>query len=94
MKKLIFTLSLFAFHSVFSQYWTGKTYAETKREQERKAYDDNYNNANRNQRNSNLGTGGGVDKKAVEELAEQFRRNSGKASFSTNTNYSMNMKMM
>lgn len=35
-----------------------------------------------------------VDKKAVEELAEQFRRNSGKASSSTNTNYSMNMKMM
>lgn len=54
-----------------------KTYAETRREQDNKAYNEAYLDDIRRQRNSSTGTGG-VDRKAVDELAAKFRFNAGK----------------
>lgn len=81
MRSIYITLLLLTTYATYAQptpEYRIKTYAETKREQENKVYNENYLNDIRNQRNSNVGSGGDVDKQAAKELAEQFKRNAGK----------------
>src|SRR5689334_8933481 len=51
-----------------------KTFAESRRESDSRAYNESYLNDIRNQRNFAAG-GGGVNEKAVQELVAQFRQN-------------------
>jgi len=78
----LFIILLLCFISTgfaFAQPTTTKTYAETKREQDNKAYNDAYNNSNRVNNNSRGSGRAGVNSDAVNQLAEQFRRNAGKS---------------
>lgn len=86
MKTFLLVTCLFATIQAFSQPNTGKTYAESKREQDNRTYNENYLNSIRNQSNSNAGSGGGVNKQAAQELAEKFKNNAGKRNTSSNNN--------
>lgn len=79
--KILITLPVFVLACNCSQaQQTGKTYAETKREQDNRQYNKDYIEAtkyNRNASTKNSSTGSG-DKDAAKKLADQFSRNSGR----------------
>ncbi|GAA4320766.1 hypothetical protein [Flaviaesturariibacter amylovorans] len=75
---LLIALAFCLFHLSARAQLSGKTYAETKREQANAQYNKNYIEGTKYNRNTPSRSSGKVDDEAARALAEKFRHNAGK----------------